>query len=111
MTSWRSSFIGMTPDFEYLFEYFEVLGALVYLEMYSLDDLTQGLESGNPRYSSWTPMGRSGWHSATRNRILKDIQSPETQTKLLGFGYANGDDAFLEKSIANYQRLAATMAF
>lgn len=111
MNSWRSSFIGMIPDFEYLFEYFEVLGALVHLEMYSLDDLTQGLEAGNPRYAAWTPMGRSGWHSAMRNRILKDIQSPETKAKLLACGYANGDDAFLEKSIANYQRLAGTMAF
>ncbi len=110
-TDWGESYIGVTPDFEYLFEYYEVLGSLTYLETTPMDHFDEVLAQPGRNNHVWTPVGRSGWHSSVRNRILQGIQSGETQAGLLEAGYANGDEAFLQKSIANYERIAGKMVF
>lgn len=110
-TEWSASFVGVTPDFEYLFEFYEVLASLTYLETTSTEYFDEVLASQGSNNHVWTPVGRSGWHSSVRKRIFQDIQTEDTQTRLLELGYANGDKDFLNKSIANYERIAGRMYF
>lgn len=106
---WSKSFLGVAARFEHLFEQFEILGSLVYLEISDIAELDAVLGRQDRRSHVWTPVGRSGWHSALRDRILSEVLSADMKTKLLEVGFGNGSEDFLEKSIANYRRIAGRM--
>jgi hypothetical protein len=64
-TEWSKSFAGLVPDFELMFERFEVLGVLAFLEQHSKDDVMATMSGPAPHNFSW--MGRAGWDSGNRN--------------------------------------------
>jgi hypothetical protein len=103
---WGNSFLGIIPDYEILYEKYEILGSLVYSSCYTSELLTEALSQQNNQSYRWVPVGRSGWHSNVRERILTEIQMPEFQAELIEAGFAKGDKDFLKLSIENYNRLA-----
>ena len=108
---WGKSFVGVLADFERLYESWEVLGSLTYLEDTEIAGLDAALAAERHNGWVWCPMGRSGWHSDKRERILEGFLSEPDKQALLGAGFAKGDSDFLEKAVANYRRLASRMAF
>ena len=104
---WSSSFVGIASHFERLFERFEVIASLTYLERIDSLELEQAL-AGQFR-SARMPVGRSGWHSSVREQVLSEILSDEVKKALLAAGFGNGSAEFLEKSIEYYRRIAVKM--
>jgi hypothetical protein len=107
--NWSKSFVGISSDFERLFEHFEMLASIVHVESTTLDELDQALADETGRVWVRMPVGRSGWHGSTREQVLKHIESDEMKKVLLEAGFAKGSDDFLDKSIANYRRIARRM--
>src|SRR5581483_9913647 len=60
-SNWGTSFAALTPDFELMFERFELLAALAHLERNAKDDLVQALAVDTPQSWVWAPVGRIGW--------------------------------------------------
>lgn len=106
---WSGSFVAPDPDFETLFEHFEVLCSLSYLESSTEADLAAALQNNSPQRWIWTPVGRSGWHTRVRERLLRQITSPAAQSALLQAGFANGSENALRLSIGSFNRIAGRM--
>ena len=102
--AWSSGFVGLGTPFEDLFERFEVLASLAYLESVELSQLEQALADQTGQNRVWTPVGRSCWNSSVRERVLSEVVAGDLREALLKAGFANGDGEFLAKSIANYKR-------
>lgn len=109
--SWSSSFVGVLPSFERLYESWEILGSLTYLEGVGLDELETALAEEPRNGWIWCPVGRSGWHQEMRKQILGDFLNDAVKRELLEAGFANGDEEFLQKAAKNYERIANRMAF
>ena len=111
LRDWGGSFIGLVTQFEHLFELFEVLASLAYLERTELPELEEA-SAGQPQgwdRGPWMPVGRSGWNLSVRKRVISEIQADELKGALLEAGFANGDGQFLDASIAHYRRVAGRM--
>ena len=101
-SEWSGSFIGTTPSFEALFEKFEILGGLVYLEAIDPQKLDYALKN----YTQVRmPTGRSGRNGSTREMVLEEILSKEMSSSLLTAGFAGGDLDFLNNLVTNYRRM------
>ena len=103
---WGDSHLGVVPDFEQLYESWEILGSLIYCERYSVEELQPKLPRGTMGDFSWTPVGRSGWNHRTRSKIVRQIQNDELQQELLGAGFSMGQSQHLQESIGNFQRIS-----
>lgn len=108
---WSKSFVGIAAHFERLFEQFEILASLVYLESSDLAELSSALAKQSSESWVWMPVGRSGWHSSVREQVLSEILSSELKSTLLDADFCNGSAEFLQKSIENYRRIAGRMAW
>jgi len=108
---WSGSFVGVLPNFEILVESWEILGSLAHLERFEIDEIEHELSRHASNGWAWFPIGRSGWHRDTRERILDDFLSDTMRPVLLDAGFGKGDDDFLQKCVANYRRLAHRIEF
>lgn len=107
---WSKRFAGLTSDFEMMFERFEMLGSLAHLEREEATRLQSGLAGdqwGNNFV--WMPVGRVGWHSANNTKLIGEITSVPTKSKLLGAGFGKGDSKFFDMFIENFKRMAGRM--
>ena len=108
-TNWSGSFAALTPDFELMFERFELLGSLAYLEKFKKEDVEAGL-AGTPHQAwTWMPLGRVGWHSTNNNKLVLEIQSDAMKANLIKAGFAGGDPELLKLSVTNFERMANRM--
>lgn len=106
---WHKRFNGLTPDFELLFERFEVLGSLAHLERHTKADIQQAL-AGNPQQAwAWMPVGRVGWHGRNADKLVTELQAEPTKAGLLEAGFAKGDSEFLDVFIQNFSRIGGRM--
>jgi hypothetical protein len=108
-TVWGSSFAALTPDFERMFELYEVLGSLTFLENTSKTDIQKTLK--NPQDLTFVPVGRAGWHTENLDKILADIQKDPMKSELIKAGFAQGDGDYLDAIVANFHRVARRMRF
>jgi hypothetical protein len=108
-TECAKSFAGLAPDFEIMFERFELLGSLAFLESHDKASLTGHLAGDTQDAFAWTPVGRSGWHWSNTERLLSEIQAEPLRGALLKAGFARGDPEFLELSIKDFKRIAGRM--
>lgn len=111
MTAWNKSFTGISTDFEYVFEKFEALGSLAYLEENDEASLEQSAQ-GNPHdIFARIPVGRLGWHESSFAQIIHELQSESTIDLLMGAGFANGSRRLLELFIHNVNRYHSKMSW
>ena len=103
---WSKSFVGVSTDVTRLYESWEILGGLVYLEGHNLQEFD--IVSSADRQSNfvWFPIGRSAWHGDVRDPILEPYFSVPVKSALLESGFAKGDEMLLEKLIQNYRHFA-----
>jgi len=108
---WSASFAPLTPEFELLFERFELLGSLAYVERESEADLEAALSDQNPQGRVWMPMGRVGWHSSSFRRLVAELHSAAFAGAITGAGFAQGKMRYLELFIKNATRIAGRMSW
>jgi hypothetical protein len=97
-------FAGLTPDFELMFERFEVLGSLAFLERNDKASLQQTLSSA-ARDFTWMPIGRASWHGANARKLIGELESSSVKTALTENGFGSGDPEFVDLFIANFKRM------
>lgn len=108
-SAWSKSFVGVLPDFERVYESWEILGSLTHLERAENNELDAALAGEQHNGWIWCPVGRSGWHREMRQRILEEFLNDATKREFLEAGFAKGDEGFLQKSVENYRRIARKM--
>ena len=108
-TIWGSSFAALTPDFEQMFEMYEVLGSLTHLENTSKADIQETLK--NPQDFAYVPVGRAGWHTENVDKILAEIQKDPMRSELIKADFAAGDREYLDVIVANFSRVVRRMRF
>jgi len=101
-TEWSESFAGLSPDFEAMFERFEMLGSLAYMEMEEKGTVLAELNVGSHVY---VPMGRAGWDSENREKLIAEIDSEPMKAALAEAGFAQGNPEFVQLFIANFRRM------
>jgi phosphoserine phosphatase len=106
---WAKTFVGLVPDFEMMFERFELLGSLAFLESHDKGSLQSKLAGDPHQEFAWTPVGRGGWHWSNTERLLSEIQAEPQKEALLKAGFAHGDPEFLELAIQDFRRIAGQM--
>ena len=111
MASWKQSFIGVEPNFELLFERFETLASLAFLEADNEADLENLLQPSQPQSVARMPVGRVGWHGASFRSLVADFESEAMAQLLIAAGFAKGSRRFLELFIINLKRVYARMAW
>ena len=106
-SEWGKRFNGLTPDFELMFERFEMLGSLAHLERHAKSDVQQQL-AGNPQQAwAWMPVGRAAWHSS--DKLVAELQAESMKAALFEAGFAKGDPEFIDLFIQNFSRIASRM--
>lgn len=111
MMNWRSSFAGVSTEFELVFERFELLAALAYLEEDSEAGLEQAFATTPHGLFASMPVGRVGWHESSANSLIRELQSEATITALLHAGFARKSRRFLELSIESFKRYVGKMSW
>lgn len=111
MGKWRTSFAGVSSDFELVFERFEVLAALAYIEENSEENLEQALTDSPSELFVRMPVGRVGWHSASLTRLIHELKSESVITALLDSGFAHNSHRFLEIFVESLKRYASRMTW
>jgi hypothetical protein len=102
-SDWGESFIRLLPDFELMFERFELLASFAHLEKHKKDEVVAELSGGN---FVWLPMGRASWHSANREKLIAEIQAESMKTTLVKAGFGKGDPEFLDLFVQTFNRMA-----
>jgi hypothetical protein len=103
---WGGSFLGALSDFEIVYQRWEILEALTYLERYDLAIVKFELDRVDRKMDVQLPIGRSAWRKSVRDRILEEIRSNEKKPALIDAGFGGGDAAFLDTSLGLYNRRA-----
>jgi SIR2-like domain len=104
---WGKSFVGLSPDFELMFERFELLGSLAHLEQQKPTEVQAELDAGNV---AWVPCGRLGWHSQNRKKLLAEIRSEPVKAALTKAGFAQRNPAFVGLFISNFERMIGRLS-
>ena len=108
---WGKSYIGVVPSFEQLYETWEMMGSLVFSECYTVEYFNESMSNGSPPGFARVPVGRYGWHTATRLRILGFVQQDKVKSQLLQAGFGNGHPELFDAAVNNILRIAASMEF
>lgn len=103
MQEWKSSFIGTDPDFELLFERFEFLAGLAYLEENDEASLEASATDANRSVLAWMPYGRAIWRDEGR-ALLGELKEPSCLLALAEAGFGQGSSRFIELFAMNFQR-------
>lgn len=106
---WVRSFQGVVPDYEELFETWEILASFCYLERHAVADLQEALTHSDPLNFVSMPVGRSGWHTQMRERVIKDLQTEPTLGELRTAGLGQGSAEFVPLAVQNLQRIGRNM--
>jgi hypothetical protein len=108
-SEWGKRFVGLAPDFELMFERFEMLGSLAHLERNEKADVQRAL--GNTPQQSWTfmPVGRAGWHTSSAERLVAELQAEPMKATLIQAGFAKGEPEFIDLFVQNFGRIAGRM--
>jgi hypothetical protein len=86
-TPWAKSFVGVSPEFELLFERFEILASLAFLDSVETAEIRATLANTGSGNSYSMPVGRSGWHESVRDRVIKEIETERMTKGLLAAGF------------------------
>lgn len=112
MEGWSSRFVGLESSFALLFERFELLGSLAYLEQHEKEEVRRSLAEGSPRSSwTWMPVGRIGWDTRNAEALIAEITGGSMKQALLKAGFGKGDDEFVDISLMNFNALSRRMRY
>jgi hypothetical protein len=104
LTEWGKNVTGLTPDYELLFDRFEVLGSLAHLGTTAETDLELKLGSTGQDALVWMPVGRVSWHS-NGAALAQELQSEAMKSALVSARFASSEK-FIELFLTNLPRVA-----
>jgi len=87
--------VGLSPDFDLLFDRYELLASLAHLERRESADVQAELKAGARKWSSM-PVGRVAWNSLSAQRLFAELQAEPTKAAILNAGFAKGSADFLQ---------------
>lgn len=96
MATWNSGILGVVPDFEELFDLWDVLASLIYAE--SFFDGTSHEGTSRDEMINWIPLGRARWRAPARLQILYRLRN-DLSTDLLNAGFFSGNRETLYRAI------------
>ncbi|BDO05167.1 hypothetical protein KAM622c_47540 [Klebsiella quasipneumoniae subsp. quasipneumoniae] len=115
MSEWNTSFLGVSANFELIFEKFETLASLAYFDDQTkgMDNLKELINSGAIRENFINvPVGRVGWNSSSYRTITEELKNPKKNTVFLEQGFARNDlwsfFFFLKELAAESGRMSST---
>lgn len=108
-SEWGKRFAGLTPDFELMFERFEVLGSLAHFEANDKADVQRQLAAEARNGWVWMPMGRASWHASNGEKLVAEIQAEPMKAALTQAGFAKGDVELIDLFVGNFKRRAGRM--
>ena len=113
MTEWRKSFIGADPNFELLYERFELMGSLAAFQENDEAQLEISAQATTARNDvlAWMPVGRAGWHSTGARKLLQELENESHILELLKAGFAKGSRRFLQLFAENFKLYARRMSW
>ena len=97
----------MSPEFDSLFEKFEILASLAYLDFAEKADIESALRGTQPRNWLWTPVRAQRCQGSMRNRLMKEIQTERMTKALIDAGFGRGRKDHFALALENFSRLAA----
>ena len=109
VAAWKTSFVGVSSEFELIFSRFETLASLAYFEENSEESLEQAYKNQPQQPFCPMPVGRSGWSRSSTEDLIKELQSEVTITSLLQAGFAKNSRRCLELFVENFKRHAHIM--
>ena len=95
LEGWRNSFAAIMPDFEDVYDRWEILFALIYCEY------TPGETDRQSSYF-WAPTGRHIWRIKSRQQILASIADGDLHQHLVAAGLAGGNGEQLAVTVSKY---------
>ncbi|RQO35870.1 hypothetical protein DBR37_05790 [Herminiimonas sp. KBW02] len=109
MRQWKSSFAGVTADFDLLYARFEMLAALAYIEPNSEGMLeVSAARPGNEMLAAM-PVGQLGWNTALYTALELELNSEQTILDLINAGFGQKSKRFIELFKENMKRYSAYM--
>lgn len=111
MSTWRSSYAGVSTDFELVFERFEMLAALAFLEEVDEASLEDYAAKSSGQIFASMPVGRTGWNESSASRLKQEFLSDVVLAALLDAGFARRSRRFLELFVENFDRYAARISW
>jgi hypothetical protein len=111
MGEWKSSFVGVEPNFELMFERFETLGSLASFESHDEAELENAAKAQSLPVLAWMPMGRVGWHGQSARVLVEELESDGFAAELLSAGFAKNRRRFLQLFIQNFKLYASRMSW
>lgn len=111
MSAWRFSFAGVSSEFELVFERFETLATLAFLEENSEASLEQALASAPQGLFARMPVGRAGWHESSATVLIHEFQSETRIVALLSAGFAKNSRRYLELFVESFKRYVNKMTW
>jgi hypothetical protein len=107
LSEWARSFAGLTPDYELLYERFEMMAALAHLNTTPETDLGIAHAKGEPVRM---PVGRIGWHTTSRTKLIRELQAQEARKALVKAGLAQ-NVTFIDGFVANLERISSRLGY
>jgi hypothetical protein len=94
---WSANFVGLTPDFELLFDRFELLASIAHFENRDIGEVKKQIESGRIEWGC-APVGRSIWRQSGRayQGLRSEMLSDPTKTALINAHFAKRSADFLQ---------------
>lgn len=111
MSTWRSSYAGVSTDFELVFERFEMLAALAFLEEVDEASLEDYAAKSSGQIFASMPVGRTGWNESSAATLKQEFLSDVVLAALIDAGFARRSRRFLELFVENFDRYAARISW
>lgn len=111
MSTWRSSYAGVSTDFELVFERFEMLAALAFLEEVDEASLEDYAAKSSGQIFASMPVGRTGWNESSASTLKQEFLSDVVLAALIDAGFARRSRRFLELFVENFDRYAARISW
>lgn len=105
MRDWAQTFSPLTPDFELLFERFEIVASLAHATRYTDQELIGGSETRHV----WIGVGRFVWDSSRREKLYDWLTTEPGRSQLLGAGFANGKASVLDAILEHLKSVSSRM--
>lgn len=111
MTEWKTSFVGVEPNYELMFERFETLASLASFEENDEALLEKATAAASGHRLAWMPVGRVGWDRTNFQNLVKELEDDTIIIDLIEAGFSKKSRRFLQLFVENLKWFAGRMSW
>lgn len=110
-SGWSAEITGRTPDFEMLFEEFELLASLAHFMGNDESEIEKAFTSEDPDQVKYfrTPFGRVGWDSRCHTALAKRLEDQDYLLALSNAGFGKYDPFISKYFMRKFDRVTSNM--